>query len=174
MMKQVEVWAWSVPAVSKSVGPTAVVRMKVAVSSRDLMGELQPCPRGAWVTQGAAGGGLSGRGGRVIWEVLTHRPILVRLCSDRPAHTQRPRARLHPEHMQTEPVRAGPASPCGRPATWKHPGQTCPRGAGRTSWHRRQEERSLGQSVGTDGAGRQLTREEFEGLVPSPWGSGAG
>lgn len=28
-------------------GPTAVVRMKVAVSSHELMGELQPCPRGA-------------------------------------------------------------------------------------------------------------------------------
>lgn len=40
MMKLVEVWAWFVSVVLKSEGSTAVLRMKVAVSSRELVGEL--------------------------------------------------------------------------------------------------------------------------------------
>lgn len=39
MMKRVEVWAWSVLVVLESEGSTAVVRVPVAVSSRELAGE---------------------------------------------------------------------------------------------------------------------------------------
>lgn len=102
-----------------------------------------------------------------------HGPVFVRLCSDKRAHTQHPRALLQNTCRQ-RPVRAVPTSPRGRPATWKHPEQTCLKGAGRISWHKLLEEGSLGQSVGAGRAGRQLIRKDFEGPVPSTWGIGAG
>lgn len=102
--------------------------------------------------------------------MLAHGPVFERLCSD--VHT--PGA-----HMPSSRTRADRAlcalaqpHPVGT-GDLEMPRTDVPGGAGRTSWHGLLEEGSLGQSMGAHRAGCQLILEDFEGPVPSTWGTGA-
>lgn len=102
MTGRVRIWAWSVSGqvVSKLVGSTVVIRVKVAIGSQS-MGETQPYPRRSWVARATAGGGLTAVGQLGNLEGCPCTGPSSCICTQ--THTHPAPTCPRPGHVQTEP-----------------------------------------------------------------------